>query len=94
MKDDMLMNKPARKPAHWLDVPANHRKLWIGFWIVLAATVAAQWWWPVHGHFTVEALFGFNALYGFCVCALMIAVAKLAAHWLKRPDTYYDDTHD
>ncbi len=79
------------KDPHWLDKPANHRKLWIAFIVVLALTVAAELIWPIHGHFDIESLFGFNALYGFIVCALMIAFAKLLALWLKRADTYYDD---
>ncbi len=82
--------QPAPAPSHWLDYPQNHRTLWIMFIVVLAATVLAEWIWPVHGHFAIEALPGFNALYGFVACALMIAVAKLLALLLKRPDNYYD----
>ncbi len=79
---------------HWLDQPKNHRKLWIGFLLVLLATVLVEWVWPIHGHFAIESLTGFNALYGFITCALMIAVAKGLALLLKRPDTYYDDADD
>lgn len=82
---------------HWLDRPQNHRKLWIAFIIILACTVLAEWLWPIHGHFSIESLTGFNALFGFGACAAMIAVAKLLGLWLKRPDTYYaayDAVHD
>ncbi len=81
---------------HWLYEPTQHRRLWVAFIVVLTLTVVAELIWPIHGHFDIESLFGFNALYGFIVCALMIAFAKLLALWLKRPDTYYDESsaHD
>lgn len=84
------------KPGtHWLDQPRNHRILWIVFIVVLAVTVALEWVWPVHGHFSADDWFGFNAVYGFAVCAAMVGAAKLLGVWLKRPDTYYErDDHD
>jgi hypothetical protein len=78
------MTKP-----HWLDRPENHRKLWIGFIVVLACTVLAEFLWPIHGHFEIESITGFNALYGFGACAAMVASAKLLGLWLKRSDTFY-----
>jgi hypothetical protein len=78
------MTKP-----HWLDRPENHRKLWIGFIVVLACTVLAEFLWPIHGHFEIESITGFNALYGFGACAAMVAFAKLLGLWLKRSDTFY-----
>ena len=78
------MTKP-----HWLDRPENHRKLWIGFIVVLACTVLAEFVWPIHGHFEIESITGFNALYGFGACAAMVAFAKLLGLWLKRSDTIY-----
>jgi hypothetical protein len=65
------------KPAsHWLDQPGNHKILWAGFIIVLIATLVLEWIWPIHAHFSADDLFGFNALYGFLVCAAMIAFAS------------------
>jgi hypothetical protein len=78
------MTKP-----HWLDRPENHRKLWIGFIVVLACTVLAEFVWPIHGHFEIESITGFNALYGFGACGAMVAFAKLLGLWLKRSDTFY-----
>ena len=79
---------------HWLDQPGNVKLLWRGFLFVLLLTVLAEFWIPMHPHFAVESLFGFNAWYGFLVCALMIVVAKGLALLLKRPDTYYGKDHD
>jgi len=74
---------------HWLDQPRNIKLLWRGFLVVLLLTVLAEFLVPMHPHFAIESIFGFNAWYGFLVCALMIVVAKGLALVLKRPDTYY-----
>ena len=79
---------------HWLDRSANVKWLWRGFLVVLALTVAAELLIHPHPHFEIDSMFGFNAWYGFMVCAAMIAVAKGLALWLKRPDTYYGKPHD
>jgi hypothetical protein len=80
--------------SSWLDQPANVKKLWRGFLVLLALTVLAELVVHLHPHFEIEALFGFAAWFGFGACAAMIAVAKGLALLLKRPDTYYDDDHD
>jgi hypothetical protein len=80
--------------SSWLDQPANVKKLWRGFLVVLALTVVAELVVHLHPHFEIESLFGFAAWFGFGACAAMIAVAKGLALLLKRPDTYYDDDHD
>ena len=74
---------------HWLDQPRNIKLLWRGFLLVLVFTVLAEFVVSMHPHFPIESIFGFNAGYGFLLCALMIVVAKGLALVLKRPDTYY-----
>jgi hypothetical protein len=80
-----------RRQEHWLARPATIRLVWRAFVAVLVLTVAAQLWIAIDGHFAVERLFGFHALYGLLACAAMIAVAKAIGAVLKRRDTYYDD---
>lgn len=81
--------------THWLDRPSNIKRLWRAFIGVLALTVVAELAVPLHPKFGIEAVFGFNAWYGFAVCAAMIVAAKALALLLKRPDTYYSDVqHD
>ncbi|HSN80014.1 MAG TPA: hypothetical protein VLR44_06510 [Rhodoferax sp.] len=80
--------------THWLDQPRNIKLLWRGFLLVLVLTVLAEFLVPMHPHFAIESIFGFNAWYGFLVCALMIVVAKGLALFLKRPDTYYGKDND
>lgn len=79
-----------RDDKHWLDDPAHVKLLWRGFLFVLALTVAAELVVHLHPHFGVESIFAFSAWFGFGACAAMIAVAKLLALVLKRPDTYYE----
>jgi len=67
------------------------RRLWQVFIAVLVLTVLAQLAVEAHPHFAVERLFGFNALYGFLACAVLILVAKGLGLLLKRKDDYYGD---
>jgi hypothetical protein len=83
-----------RPGTHWLDRPQNVRLLWRGFLVVLALTVAAEPFVHGHPHFRIDALFGFNAWFGFGACAAMIVVAKALALLIKRPDNYYATPDD
>lgn len=76
---------------HWLARPRTIRWLWIAFLALLAASVLAQSFLPVEGHFGIDATLGFNAWYGFATCAAMIVVARLLGWVLKRSDRYYQD---
>ena len=79
---------------HWLDQPRNVKRLWRGFLVVLALTVAAEALVQLHPHFEIESEFGFSAWFGFMGCAAMIIVAKALALVLKRPDSYYGKRDD
>jgi len=76
---------------HWLTRPRTVRRLWQAFIAILALTVLAELAIDAHPHFAVERLFGFNALYGFLACAVLILLAKGIGLVVKRPETYYDD---
>ena len=65
--------------------------IWKIFIAVLALTVAAQLIVESHPHFAPERLFGWNALYGFLACAVLILVANALGVALKRREDYYDD---
>lgn len=78
---------------HWLDQAHHVKLLWRGFLVVLALTVLAEFLVPLPAHFEIESIFGFNAWFGFAVCAAMIVAAKALALVLKRSDTYYGKEH-
>lgn len=61
--------------------------------VVLLLTVVAEFFIPLHAHFSIADFFAFNVLFGFCGCAAMIVFAKLLGKFIKRPDTYYE-RHD
>ena len=75
---------------HWLVRPHNIRKLWIVFIAILALTVLAEFVWHPHPYFTLDAIFGFGAWFGFLACVALVAFAKVLGVLLKRKDTYYD----
>ena len=79
---------------HWLVRPATIRKLWWGFSIVLALTVAAQFIVYVKGYFGADGWFGFGAAFGFASCFAMVLVAKALGFVLKRNEDYYGDGDD
>jgi len=80
--------------GHWLTRPRTIRRLWWGFSIVLALTVAAQLGIYIKGYFTVDGWFGFGAIYGFFSCVLMVLLAKILGVVLKRPRQYYPEHRD
>ncbi len=79
-----------RRPTHWLARPRTIRRLWIVFIAILTLTVTADLLVDVHGHFGIDAMFAFNAWYGFATCVAMIVFAKVLGILLKRKETYYD----
>ncbi|MDH5534585.1 MAG: hypothetical protein OEZ08_03300 [Betaproteobacteria bacterium] len=79
---------------HWLTRPETIRRLWWIFIAILAATVVAEFFIAHEVHFSVEAIFGFNAWYGFLACAALIIFAKALGLVLKKPDTYYEKRDD
>lgn len=82
------MNDDTQKD-HWLTRPATIRKLWWGFSITLALTVAAQSIVYVKGYFGADGWFGFGAAFGFLSCLAMVLVAKGLGFLLKRSEDYY-----
>ena len=47
---------------HWLDRPANVKRLWRGFLGVLALLLLAEAGVALHPHFPIEQMFGFVGL--------------------------------
>lgn len=81
-----------KEEAHWLVRPSTIRLLWRIFIAVLIATLLAQYFVPVHGHFFVDETPGFYALFGFASCLAMVVFAKLLGLLLKRKGTFYDES--
>jgi len=81
-----------QKEFDWFDKPNNLRKLRIWSYIILAASVLAEFLVPGHeAHHPWDKIPGFYALFGFVTCVLMIFLSKiLGQFWLKKSEDYYD----
>jgi membrane protease YdiL (CAAX protease family) len=75
---------------NWFYKKTSIKKLWVGAIVILLLTVLAEVVIAKHPHFTVEALFGFYALFGFISCVVMVIFAKILGFLIKRKDDYYD----
>lgn len=73
----------------WLAEPAKLTTLWKGFLVLAALVVVGEQLVHMHPHFTIDALFGFHALWGALACALLVVLAKGLAVVLTRPASYY-----
>jgi len=85
------VKKPIEE-LHWLVRPETIRKLWIWGCAILGLLVLGDMFVTPHPYFGIDGSFGFNAWYGFVTCAAMVIGAKGLSVFLKRSDTYYDDT--
>ncbi len=75
---------------HPLQRKTTVRKLWITFYVVLFATVFAEFFITRKPVIGIDGILGFNAWYGFLTCVAMVAFAKALGFFLKRRDNYYD----
>lgn len=82
-----------------LESPQTIRKLWIGFWIVLAILVLLDFAYLLfdedskhipHGD-GIDATFGFYAWYGLVACTVLVLFSKGLGLILKRREGYYRD---
>ncbi len=74
----------------WLVRPSSIRLMWIVFIVVLALTVAGDFFVEHHPHFGIDGTFGFGAWYGFVSCVLLVFLSKALGKVLKRRDDYYE----
>ncbi len=92
MADPNPPNKPLPPDHdHWLIRRSTIRLMWIVGIAILAVTVIADLFVDHHGAFGLDGAIGFGAWFGFASCVLLVIVAKGLAHFIKRPDSYYDD---
>ena len=77
--------------TYWLDSKKNVTKIYWGVWIACAALLAAELFVHLHGHFSIESVFGFYGLYGFIGCVGLVLGAKVLRVILMRPEDYYDE---
>jgi hypothetical protein len=89
----MTMAQEFRDPAerrYWLDDPGNVTKIVWTLATVCIGLLIADVFYQKHGHFEIEHLFGFYALFGFVAYVGLIFLAKGLRTILMRPEDYYD----
>jgi hypothetical protein len=74
---------------YWLDDPSNVTKIAWTLAAVCALLLAADAFYAKHGHFPIEHVFGFYALFGFVAYVGLIFLAKGLRTILMRPEDYY-----
>jgi hypothetical protein len=90
------MNEPHSSPPedgeqlHWLYRRETLPKFWLAGCSLLALTLAFDVFVDLHPKFGFADWWSFNAFYGFFTCLLMVVFAKWLAHFVKRPDDYYE----
>ena len=88
-----VMAETPRDPAerrYWLDDPRNVTKI---VWTLVAICTGlffADAFYPKHGYFAIEHVFGFYAIFGFVVCVGLVLAAKWMRTILMRPEEYYE----
>jgi hypothetical protein len=75
---------------HLFDKPRNVRRLLYVLYSICALLLAADFLYHRHVQHAWDGWPGFYAGYGFAGCVLLVLIAKLLRHFLKRPENYYD----
>ncbi|MGH6903652.1 MAG: hypothetical protein ACREIR_13035 [Geminicoccaceae bacterium] len=87
------MAERPRAPAerrYWLDEPRNVTKIVWALVAVCAGLFFAEAFYDKHGHFAIERVFGFYALFGFVAYVGLIFLGKFLRTIVMRPEDYYD----
>ncbi len=88
MNEDEPIRGEVRKG--WFDEPANVNKIIWALVAACAATVIADLFYDKHGHYGFQEIIGFDAIYGFVSCVLLVLAAKQLRKILMRDEDYYD----
>ena len=78
------------KKRYWLDDPRNVTLLVRILTGVCLLLVLADLFYPKHGHFGWERLFGFHGFFGFASFFLLVLTGKPLRKLLMRDEDYYD----
>jgi len=81
---------PDDEPRGWFDEPANVNKIIWTLVVACVASVLADFFYSKHGHYGFQEIVGFDAVYGFVSCVLLVLAAKQLRKILMRDEDYYD----
>ena len=91
MSDDPNTYPTLGRLLLWVDKPGSANKIFWGLAVLCAAMVLIGFTFEYHGHFHMEGLPGFFAVFGFVAFTLVILGAKALRVLIKRPEDFYAD---
>lgn len=74
----------------WFDDPGNVDKVVRVLFVLCVGSVVADFFYHKHTHYAFQELIGFDAIYGFVSCVLLVLAAKQLRKVLMRDEDYYD----
>jgi len=74
----------------WFDDPDNVNKIVRALIVLCVASVVADFFYHKHTHYAFQGMIGFDAIYGFVSCVLLVLAAKQLRKLLMRDEDYYD----
>ncbi len=83
-------NQGQGKDIGWFDDPKNVSKIVWTLVVLCAASVLADFFYHKHTHYGFQGVIGFDAIYGFISCVLLVLAAKQLRKILMRDEDYYD----
>jgi hypothetical protein len=90
MSADEGRDRDHEEQPGWFDEPGNVNKV---IWTLVGlcvASVAADFFYQKHAHYGFQEIIGFDAVYGFVSCVLLVLAAKQLRKVLMRDEDYYD----
>ena len=79
-----------KKELKIFDKPKNVKRLLGSFYVSLLILLIIDFFINKHAEFPWEGATDFFAVYGFISCVLLIFVAKILRHFVKRGENYYE----
>ena len=90
MSTEEQQNQGQDQPPGWFDDPGNVNKIVWTLVGLCVASVAADHFSATHAHYGFQEIIGFDAIYGFVSCVLLVLAAKQLRKVLMRDEDYYD----
>ena len=90
MSADEEKERDRDEESGWFDDPNNVNKVVRSLIVLCVASVLADFFYDKHTHYGFQDIIGFDAIYGFVSCVLLVLAAKQLRKLLMRDEDYYD----